>query len=198
LRIAVDIDSTLHHHWEVLSKVSVRRFGMELPYEEQLTWGLTRLRPDQFALCVQESHSDECILASVPYPGAAEAVRGWHERGHEVHVICQREAGCRTATAAWLQSAGLPFDELHCAPEKVELCVELGIDLLIDDSPMHILGAVEHGILAATILHPWNREVCEEEDVVCAHDWQELGRLLEAVVDLPAHPAGVPVGSGRS
>jgi uncharacterized protein len=197
LRIAVDIDSTLHHHWGVLSEVSVRRFGMELPYEEQLTWGLTRLRADQFALCVQESHSDERVLANVPYPGATEALRDWHARGHEVHVICQRDASSRSATAAWLQGIGLPFDDLHCTSEKVELCVALGIDLLIDDGPMNILGAVEHGISAATILHPWNQEVCEEENVVCAADWPQLARLLEAVVDR-ADPAREQVGSGRS
>jgi uncharacterized protein len=198
MRIAVDIDSTLHHHWEVLSEVSVRRFGVELPYEEQLTWGLTRLRPDQFALCVQESHSDERILAGVPYQGAAEALRGWHEGGHGVHVICRREAGRHAATAAWLQGIGLPFDGLHCTSEKVELCLELGIGLLIDDSPMHIRGAVEHGILAATILHPWNQEVCEEEDVVCAGDWPQLAMLLEPVLGWPAHLAREQVGSGRS
>jgi uncharacterized protein len=183
MRIAVDIDSTLHHYWDVLSEVSVRRFGVELPYEEQLTWGLTRLRPDQFALCVDESHSDERIMAGVPYPGAVEAVRGWHEQGHFIHVASYREAGCQEATAAWLRAIGLPFDSLRCSAEKVESCVELGVELLIDDSPMSILGALEHGIVAATIVHPWNEEVCEEEDVICAHDWHELKGLLAPVVE---------------
>jgi uncharacterized protein len=183
MRIAVDIDSTLHHYWDVLSEVSVRRFGVELPYEEQLTWGLTRLRPDQFALCVDESHSDERIMAGVPYPGAVEAVRRWHEQGHFVHVVSYREAGCQEATAAWLRAIELPFDGLQCSSQKVERCVELGVELLIDDSPRSILGALEHGIVAATIVHPWNEEVCEEEDVICAHDWHELTRLLAPVVE---------------
>ena len=52
MRIAVDIDSTLHHYWDILSEVSVRRFGVELPYDEQFTWGLTRLRPEQLEVCV--------------------------------------------------------------------------------------------------------------------------------------------------
>ena len=44
--------------------------------------------------------------------------------------------------------------------------------MLIDDSPDTLRRALEHGIVAATILHPWNRELCEEEDeVVCAEDW---------------------------
>jgi FMN phosphatase YigB (HAD superfamily) len=192
MRIAVDIDSTLHDYWEVLSEISVRRFGVELPYEEQLTWGLTRLRPEQLALCVKESHSEERILAGVPYPGAVEAVRDWRERGHAVYVASNREADCHDATAAWLDAIGLPFDGLLCCSQKLERCLELGVELLIDDSPMSIAGALERGLLAATITHPWNEEVCEEEDVICAHDWHELARLLAPVVEGAPHAAARP------
>jgi FMN phosphatase YigB (HAD superfamily) len=182
MRIAVDIDSTLHDYWDVLSEISVRRFGVKLPYEEQLTWGLTRLRPEQLALCIKESYSEERILAGVPYPGAVDAVRAWREQGHSVYVASNREADCREATAAWLRAIGLPFDDLLCSSRKLEHCLELGVELLIDDSPMIITGALEHGILAATIVHPWNEELCEEEDVICAHDWHELARLLAPAV----------------
>ncbi|HSZ70000.1 MAG TPA: hypothetical protein VK756_06540 [Solirubrobacteraceae bacterium] len=192
MRIAVDIDSTLHDYWGVLSEISVRRFGVQLPYEEQLTWGLTRLRPEQLELCVKESYSEERILAGVPYPGAVEAVRGWCERGSSVYVASNREACCREATAAWLRTIGLPFEDLVCSARKLERCVELGVELLIDDSPMSILGALERGIVAATIVHPWNEEICEEEDVICAHDWHELSLLLAPVV------AGAPAGVGAA
>ena len=36
------------------------------------------------------------------------------------------------------------------------------------------------GIAAATLAHPWNRDVCEEEDVVCAADWPGLGPRARA------------------
>ena len=35
MRIAIDIDSTLHHYWDLLSAAARRRFGVDLPYEEQ-------------------------------------------------------------------------------------------------------------------------------------------------------------------
>jgi hypothetical protein len=194
MRIAVDIDSTLHHYWDVLSDVSMRRFGVELPYEEQLTWGLTRLRAEQLQVCVSESHSDERILAGVPYPGAVETVREWHARGHFVQILSHRENGCRRATASWLRMIGLPFDDLWCVPDRVGLCLQEGIELLIDDSPLSIVGALERGIVAATILHPWNEEVCDEEDVICARDWQGLARLLEPLLGAPA-PAPERVGT---
>ncbi len=63
MRIAIDIDSTLHHYWDRLSAAALRRFGIDLPYEEQLDWGITRLRPDQLKLCIDETHGPDAILA---------------------------------------------------------------------------------------------------------------------------------------
>ena len=37
-------------------------------------------------------------------------------------------------------------------------------------------------MVAATILHPWNRELCETEDVVHGETWEELARNLETVL----------------
>jgi uncharacterized HAD superfamily protein len=186
MRIAIDIDSTLHHYWDILSEVSVRRFGIELPYDEQFTWGITRLRPEQLELCIEESHSDERILAGVPYPGAVDAVRRWQDEGHFIHITSHRALDRKDATAAWLTRIGLPFDDLHCSYDKVSRCAALEIDLLIDDGPENLAAALDHGIAAATLRHPWNRDLCEEEDILCARDWPELERLLEPLLSATA------------
>ena len=101
----------------------------------------------------------------------------------------RRRRGCRSIEPS--------FDDLRCASDQVEPCVEQGIELLIDDSPMSIVGALERGIMAATILHPWNEEICEEEDVICARDWPGLARLLAPLLGARAFfspPARVGAG----
>jgi len=177
VRIAIDIDSTLHPYWDQFAHAAKRRFGVELPYDEQ-QWEIDRLRPEQIRACVDETHRDERILAAEPYPGAVEAVREWHESGHYIHVTSHRRAGAHSATARWLEGIGLPFDDLHCSDDKIARCREIGIDVLIDDSPVTLLAAADAGITPATLLHPWNREVCEEEDIVHAEDWPALARRL--------------------
>jgi hypothetical protein len=200
MRIAIDIDSTLHHYWDTLSEIAVRRFGIELPYEEQFTWGITRLKPEQLRICIEESHSDERILAGTPYPGAVETVRRWHETGrHYIHVTSHRDPRCAAATERWLEQIGVPFDDVCCSWEKVARCAELRIDVLIDDSPLNLTAALEHGIAAATLAHPWNRDVCEEEDVLVAEDWQGLARALEPLLSGASRStagAGVEQGMG--
>ena len=182
MRIAIDIDSTLHHYWDRLSDSARRRFGIELPYEEQFDWGITRLKPQQLQVCIEDTHTEEAILAGEPYEGAVETVNAWHDAGHWIHITSHRAERCHPATEAWLAAIGLQYDDLHCSYDKVTRCQELEIDVLIDDSPVNIQRALEVGIVAATIAHPWNEEVCETEDVITAADWSELAARMAPVL----------------
>jgi uncharacterized protein len=183
VRIAIDIDSTLHHYWDVLSDAARRRFGIDLPYEEQFDWGITRLKPKQLEVCIAETHTHDVILASEPYPGAVDVVTRWHDAGHFIHITSHRTADAHDATTRWLDQVGLPYDELYCSFDKVSRCAEIGIDVLIDDSPTNLTRAREHGIVGAAIRHPWNAEVCDREGFVCAEDWPGLARALEPVLE---------------
>jgi uncharacterized HAD superfamily protein len=181
-RIALDIDSTLHDYWDLLDELSRRRYGVALAYDEQTSWSITKLEHDQLHALVQETHSDANVLAAEPYPDAVETVRRWHERGHWIHVTSHRADAARDATAEWLERIGLPFDDLHCSYDKISRCVELGIDVLVDDSPVNLTSAREHGMVGATIVHPWNAELAESEGIVAARDWLELAARLEPVL----------------
>jgi uncharacterized protein len=182
-KIALDIDSTLHHYWDLLQRVARERYGVELPYEEQRDWGITALERDAVVHCVEETHSDENILAGVPYEGAVETVQAWHRQGHWIHVTSHRRPQTADATARWLAEIGMPFDDLHCSFDKVSRCVELGIHVLVDDSPTNIARARMAGIVPATILHPWNEELVEQEGVIGARDWSELRTRLDPVLE---------------
>jgi uncharacterized protein len=187
-RIALDIDSTLHHYWDVLQRVVRQRYGLELPYEEQYEWGITALERDAVIHCVEETHSDENIAAGVPYEGAVETVRAWHERGHWIHVTSHRRSASAAATARWLDRIGLPYDDLHCSFDKISRCTELEIDVLVDDSPVNIVRARDAGILPATIIHPWNEELVERDGVIGARDWRGLREKLASLLE-DAQPA---------
>jgi uncharacterized HAD superfamily protein len=178
-RIAIDIDSTLHHYWDLFRSIVRERYGLDLAYEDQTDWGITRLPQEFLREAVSETHSDANIAAAEPYPGAVETVQAWHERGYWIHVTSHRAESCAPATARWLDAVGIPFDDLHCSWDKVTRCVALGIDVLVDDSPVNLERARAEGILGATIGHPWNRELEGEDGIVIANDWKALRERLE-------------------
>ena len=128
-RIAIDIDSTLHHYWDLFRSVVRERYGVDLAYENQTDWGNTEIPEEYLRAAVSETHSDENIAAAEPYPGAPETVQAWHERGHWIHITSHRAESCAPATARWLDGVGIPFDDLHCSFDKVTRCVDLGIDV---------------------------------------------------------------------
>ena len=178
MRIAIDIDSTLHHYWDLFALLARRRFGVALAYDEQVSWDIVQLRREQVAALVAESHRPEHVLAAAPYEGAVETVAAWHAAGHFIHVTSHRSTDAHDATAAWLERVGVPYDDLHCSWDKVTRCVELDIDVLVDDSPVNLERARDEGILGATILHPWNREFEGQDGVIVANDWQQLRERL--------------------
>ena len=179
-RIGIDIDSTLHPYWELLERVAQQRFGVTIPYDEQRSWGIPTLEREQLVECINETHADHNILAAEPYPHAVETVARWHGDGHWIHITSHRADATHGATARWLERIGLPYDDLHCSYDKVTRCVELGIDVLIDDSPVNLARAAEEGILGATLIHPWNEEVVDGHKVVGGRDWTELASRLDS------------------
>ena len=102
-RIALDIDSTLHHYWDLLERIALDRYGVALPYAEQRDWGITQLEREQLIACVTETHSDENIEAAEPYDGAVEAVTPL-ARGRALHPRDQppaRRRARRRPAAGW-------------------------------------------------------------------------------------------------
>jgi hypothetical protein len=181
-RIALDIDSTLHHYWDLLDSIARERFGVELPYEEQTGWGITKLERPEIVSVIEETHSEENILGAEPYPGAVEVVSRWHAEGHWIHVTSHRAVATRAATERWLERIGMPYHDLHCSYDKVSRCVELEIDVLVDDSPVNLADASAAGITAATIVHPWNERLVESGAAIGGRDWAELAERLEPVL----------------
>ena len=181
-RIALDIDSTLHHYWDLLDDLSRERYGVPLDYKAQTSWSITGLEPQQLKEIAAETPSEENALAPEPEPDAVETVRAWHDEGHWSHVTSHRAETAHGATARWLERIGMPYDDLHCSYDKVSRCVELGIDVLVDDSPVNLAGARDAGIVGATIIHPWNREIAATDGIVAARDWRELRERLELVL----------------
>src|SRR3954467_1156963 len=182
VRIAIDIDSTLHHHWPLVAAAAKRRFGVDLPYEDQVPQTAVRLDEEQLLACIEDTHTDAAIAGARPYPHAVETVNGWYDAGHFVEIASHRAERSVAATRRWLEDIGLRHHSLYCGADKVAHGAETGIELLIDDSPETLLRALDAGMRAATLRHPWNARLRDVPGIVTAADWPELARALAPVL----------------
>ena len=93
----------------------------------------------------------------------------------------QCAAGMRRVTSCTSPATG-PSTASPSPLRERETLDKAEIDLLIDDGPLNLAAALDRGIAVATIRHPWNRDLCDEEDILGARDWPELERLLEPLL----------------
>ena len=96
-------------------------------------WDIDRLKPEQLSAAVRETHSEPQILGSEPYPGPSRP------SGRGTRPVTSSTSPASRGTPAshrpWLRADRPGYDELYCSYDKVSRCAEIGIDVLIDDSP---------------------------------------------------------------
>ena len=196
-RIALDIDSTLHHYWDLLERIAQERYGVALPYAEQRDWGITALEREQLIACVEETHTDENIEARRALRGRG---RGGAPLARGRPLDPRDQPPPRVLRAGHPPLAGgrwaSPTTTCTARFDKITRCVELDIDLLVDDSPVNITRAREQGMLAATLIHPWNEELVERDGVIGATTGRagapssdEAARATERLAPGEPHPA---------
>ena len=105
MRIAIDIDSTLHHYWDGSSDAAQRRFGVDLPYERAVHVGdhpparraAARLHRGH---ALRRGHRPRRAL---PATRSRPSTR-WHAAGHFIHITSHRAERCHDATERWLDA----------------------------------------------------------------------------------------------
>jgi FMN phosphatase YigB (HAD superfamily) len=187
--VAIDVDSTLHDYWEQFRTAALALHGVDLPYVEQTDWAVDALSRAQLAEVIEHTHDDAQVAAAVPYAGAADVMNGWRRAGHLVLITTHRRPGAHDVTAEWLAEHGIGYDVLRCGYDKVEHCRDVGAHVLIDDSPTNLRLALDAGLTAATIRHPWNHALeVAGHPIVFGDDWLELAARLAARVPELALP----------
>ena len=179
MRIAIDIDSTLHHYWDQL----VGRRAAPLRRRAARTRSRSRGRsrccaPSRCAPCVR---GDALARRTCSPPSPTRARSRPSAPGTRPATSSTSPRTARptrhAATARWLERIGLPYDELYCSYDKVARCREIGIDVLIDDSPVQPRARArrrhDRGDAAAS-LEP--RAVRDRGRDLRATDWPELAR----------------------
>lgn len=142
-RIGVDCDDTLYSFTALARNVLAKR-AAESPNTQYMgaayaLWPEWRTPVDLLGLgtwldVIDECHSDDAILAQIPYPGASEALWELAEQGHELVYLSSRNERCHTATSYWLGASRMPDGVLTCTGhDKTEHLAQC--QFLVDDRP---------------------------------------------------------------
>jgi 5'(3')-deoxyribonucleotidase len=174
MRVAVDLDDVLADLISCVISVHAEMNGVRLQREQVVDW-------DVFPPAVHDAVRAKGWYGRLqPLPGAA-AFMAWLRERHDPHIVTYRSEAARAITTQWLEQhlAGL-YKELHLAGgPKLAVCLELDVDLIIDDSPRH-LPAVCSAMRIPGILidSPMNAHLSETDLIRRARDLDQARELV--------------------
>ncbi len=115
---------------------------------------------------------------------APEYIKELRKNGHEIYIISGRDNGEYSdpynMTANWLEKYNIEYDKLiltngYNSLEKVNICIENNISIMIDDSTRVYSEMVKNGITALLMDTPYSRKM---EDVKRVFNWEETYNFI--------------------
>ncbi len=187
--LGVDFDDTAVDTTAVRRVWYHDRYGVDVPYEAHTTtrycelWGCTY--QESVERCLEFER--ECAHSLQPFEGAAEALCAI-AREYNPHIISAREEEFHPHTDM-VTSAHFPqvFCGIHlcsywqisaAARPKWQICRQLNIPVMLEDSANSTCDLVTHGIRVILFDRPWNRDLKKHRLVTRVEVWPEAEEIL--------------------
>lgn len=191
-KLAIDNDDVLINLIDSLLQFNNENYGVnnnrtELKqFELEPLWNVTI---EEALRRVDEFWQSDYFANLEPVDGAFDAVQKLKEK-YDLYVLTARpeEVQMETKLAIDKHFPDL-FTNVHFAPafgngkkQKVEVCKELGIEILIDDGIHNLELCAPEGIKCYLFTTPWNEHHTEEElkakNIVRIKNWKDAIELL--------------------
>ena len=200
MRIAIDIDSTLHHYWDVLSRAASAASASTSRTSQQLTWGITRLKPRQVQACAR-GHAlrrGDPRRDALPRRGGDRPRAGTRPATSSTSRATARPTA-HDATERGCSEIGLPYDELYCSQDKIARCLRDRHRPARRRQPgQHRAGRRRGPRGRDDRAIPGTATCARTRTSVCAADWAELRRGLAPILEPTRREALIAAHSFRT
>ena len=183
MKIGIDLDEVtvnfLEHLLNFYHKKTGKSFRVEdfSSYDLWETLGGTR---EESRDLIFEFYNSVDFEDVDPIENSLESIKKLLEN-NEIFIITARPLICKEKTERWMNKYLI---EIHpkiiysgdfdgSGKTKSEICEEIGIDVMIEDSKDYSLACAEKGIKVILFDKPWNQKF-EHENVVRVFSWDEV------------------------
>lgn len=183
--IGCDVDSTIYGFCENFVKVINELTGEENTYEEWISWDYWHRKypADVCHKAFSIALDPEKVWYRELYPGVKEIINNIKKHYKVVFITHNRYPdNIKDSVTSWLRchfGNDVGVCVLHDSIPKIKILENLDAVGIIDDKPETLKDAANAGLLAATLLHPWNRDLVESRnDIVGFEHWCEARDLF--------------------
>lgn len=182
MNIAIDIDDTLTDSFDYFQGYVAEYFNVDINYlkRESISYGNLPLRWKDKELDFCKTYYDSTVENTPFKANASQCVSVLKKAGHKIFIITARTKDFYSdpykTTAAELEKGGILYDKLICTFDKAKVCVEEGIDLLIDDMPHNCDAAAKCGI--KVLLFSSKANINVETPHRRVESWDEVVKII--------------------
>lgn len=113
---------------------------------------------------------------SSPFPMAVEVLQEL-SLSHKISIITARPLLFRDITIEWLNHHGIRYDNIVFTENKLQECIDSGVNLLIDDAPHYAREFADKNIPVILFEQPYNTSMSHDM-VYRASSWFEVSRRI--------------------
>lgn len=188
--LGVDLDGVCGDYTAAFRHVVMAERGIPADaLGEQRSWdfGEWGIGPDEFSALHRRAVLEHRMFRTMPVmPGAPESLWRLSDAGVWIRLITHRlyvnwgHAVVLEDTAAWLDTAGIPYRDICFLGHKPEV----EADVYVDDAPHNIVALRATGTTAIVFDQPYNRELPGPR----ARGWDEVEELVRAEMVATGRP----------
>lgn len=175
-KIMLDIDATIY---PVVDALRLIPGGENCWMDGCKEWAdLGKMCRGDVADIFDQASSFEIMKKVGLFPGARSGVRKLYSAGVQIDIVTHRGEDNLWALKDFLSFEGIEYHRIlsDLTVDKVDYCLEHGINIIIDDHPEIIEKALSEGLQPVTMVWPYNEKVANHPGVTGVYDWLAMTR----------------------
>ena len=194
IRIGIDIDSTINkaHFFDIIHG---REFCKDMNFQADENLNKCKVK-EMFGFTdkLYNKYMERYFPWNCKYNevevGAAEAIRILRRNGNQINIITARDENYFNEhqwytgkmmvhdTKEWFARNQIPYDNIFFCPDKLKICKENEIDVMVDDDPENIIELSTNGIPVIIAGQSYNEYLAGEPNVWYCRNWVEILDIL--------------------
>lgn len=195
-KIYIDLDDVLCETALEFASLLEKRYGRKVDFNQITSFDLGTsftLTPSELEEFLSAAHEPKILEVLKPVEGALDAVKVWHDKGYEIHVVTGRPTSTFEASKQWLTRHEVPHTSLtfvdkysrhnsnnaQIQPVPLSQLSEVGFCFAVEDSPTFADYLVKTlNVRVALFDRPWNRVFTPEGDIsdriIRCRGWEDV------------------------
>lgn len=188
MKIGIDLDDVVFEFARELLREYNLYHGTNFTFEDIFSYYFSevfKISNEEIIDFMKKYFGEEKILNLSLCESAKESIFSLAEK-HDIYFITSRIYKEGTKESLELHFSGIPFKLIFSSnpyagtfgKTKGEICLEHGINLMIEDSKEHGEDCAKKGIRTFLIHKPWNLQA-NHENMIRVNNWAEILKIIE-------------------